>query len=109
MATLTPTEIGSGHEGNIRDQITAYGQRLKNGEMGALPADCVPVDLIVDNGALGASATLDAGILSGDFAKVDGARTMGNEFVAAAAAATARGTNISARCARWSRTASNGR
>ncbi len=57
-------------------------------EMGALPANCVPVDLIVDNGALGASATLDAGILSGDFARVDGVRTMGNEFVAAAAAAT---------------------
>ena len=38
MSSLTPTEIGSGHEGTIRDQITAYGQRLKNGEMGALPA-----------------------------------------------------------------------
>ena len=38
MSSLTPTEIGSGHEGSIRDQITAYGQRLKNGEMGALPA-----------------------------------------------------------------------
>ena len=57
-------------------------------EMGAIPADCVPVDLIVDNGALGASATLDAGILSGEFAKADNARTMGNEFFAASAAAT---------------------
>lgn len=57
-------------------------------EMGAIPADCVPVDLIVDNGALGASATMDAGILSGDYAKVDNARTMGNEFFAASAAAT---------------------
>lgn len=57
--------------------------------MGAIPADCVPVDLIVDNGALGASATLDAGILSGEYAKADGARTMGNEFFAASAAATA--------------------
>ena len=57
-------------------------------EMGAIPADCVPVDLIVDNGALGASATLDAGILSGEFAKFDNARTMGNEFFAASAAAT---------------------
>ena len=57
-------------------------------EMGAIPAGCVVVDLIVDNGALGASATLDAGILSGNYGdSVDG-RTMGNEFFAAAAAAT---------------------
>ena len=47
MATLTPTEIGSGHEGNIRDQITAYGQRLKNGEMGALPAVIALLALVV--------------------------------------------------------------
>lgn len=33
-----PVEIGSGHEGSIRDQISAYFSRLKNGEMGALPA-----------------------------------------------------------------------
>lgn len=38
MTSIAPTEIGSGHEGTVRDQITAYGQRLKNGEMGALPA-----------------------------------------------------------------------
>jgi D-xylose transport system permease protein len=36
--SLPPTEIGSGHEGGIRDQIKAYGQRVKNGEMGSLPA-----------------------------------------------------------------------
>ncbi|MEY4532379.1 MAG: hypothetical protein RI926_148 [Actinomycetota bacterium] len=47
MATLTPTEIGSGHEGSIRDQITAYGQRLKNGEMGALPAVIALLALVV--------------------------------------------------------------
>jgi D-xylose transport system permease protein len=47
MATLTPTEIGSGHEGTIRDQITAYGQRLKNGEMGALPAVIALLALVV--------------------------------------------------------------
>lgn len=58
-------------------------------EMGALPSGCVPVDVIVDNGALGASATLDGGILSGEFAKKDNARTMGNEFFAASAVATA--------------------
>lgn len=58
-------------------------------EMGALPAGCVPVDLIVDNGALGASATLDVGILSGNYDDPVAARTMGNEFIALGAAATA--------------------
>ena len=47
MSSLTPTEIGSGHEGTIRDQITAYGQRLKNGEMGALPAVIALLALVV--------------------------------------------------------------
>ena len=57
-------------------------------EMGAIPAGAVPVDVIVDNGALGASATLDVGILSGNYMD-SGTRTMGNEFIAAGAAATA--------------------
>ncbi len=35
---LAPTQISSGHEGNLREQFTAYVSRLKNGEMGALPA-----------------------------------------------------------------------
>ena len=35
---MSDVKISSGHEGNVRDQITAYLQRLKNGEMGALPA-----------------------------------------------------------------------
>ena len=35
---LAPTQINSGHEGNLREQFTAYISRLKNGEMGALPA-----------------------------------------------------------------------
>ncbi len=35
---LTPTHISSGHEGNLREQFSAYLSRLKNGEMGALPA-----------------------------------------------------------------------
>ena len=34
-------------------------------EMGAIPAGFVPVDLVIDNGALGAGATLEAGILKG--------------------------------------------
>jgi D-xylose transport system permease protein len=38
MSNLTPTAIGSGHEGNLRDQVKAYFSRVKNGEMGALPA-----------------------------------------------------------------------
>jgi D-xylose transport system permease protein len=38
MSNLTPTAIGSGHEGNLRDQVKAYMSRVKNGEMGALPA-----------------------------------------------------------------------
>lgn len=33
-----PDLIGSGQEGNLRDQVTAYFQRLRNGDMGALPA-----------------------------------------------------------------------
>lgn len=35
---LPVTEINSGHEGGLRDQISAYFSRVKNGEMGALPA-----------------------------------------------------------------------
>ncbi|MEO8095483.1 MAG: ABC transporter permease [Pseudolysinimonas sp.] len=36
-ATPPPT-IGSGHEGNLRDQFSAYFRNLRSGEMGALPA-----------------------------------------------------------------------
>jgi len=35
---LAPTQISSGHEGNLREQLKAYLQKLKAGEMGALPA-----------------------------------------------------------------------
>lgn len=35
---LVPTQINSGHEGNLREQFTSYLSKLKNGEMGALPA-----------------------------------------------------------------------
>lgn len=58
-------------------------------EMGAIPRNCVVVDVIVDNGALGASATLDVGVLSGEYGDAVAARTMGNEFIAAGSAATA--------------------
>ena len=58
-------------------------------EMGAIPDNCIPVDLVIHTGALGTSVTLDAGILSGEYADA-GTRTMGSEFFASAqAAATA--------------------
>lgn len=73
----------------IGEYVTKTGDAIGDiVEMGAIPAGCVPVDVIVDNGALGASATLDVGILSGSYLDA-GTRTMGNEFIAAGAAATA--------------------
>ena len=57
-------------------------------EMGAIPRNCIVVDVIVDNGALGASATLDVGVLSGEYGDAVLGRTMGNEFIAAGSAAT---------------------
>ena len=35
---MSTQSLGSGHEGTLRDQVNAYFQRLRNGEMGALPA-----------------------------------------------------------------------
>jgi D-xylose transport system permease protein len=35
---MSTQSLGSGHEGTLRDQISAYFQRVRNGEMGALPA-----------------------------------------------------------------------
>lgn len=35
---LAPTQISSGHEGNLREQFSGYLSKLKGGEMGALPA-----------------------------------------------------------------------
>jgi D-xylose transport system permease protein len=35
---MSTQSLGSGHEGNLRDQVGAYFQRVRNGEMGALPA-----------------------------------------------------------------------
>ena len=34
----TQVSLASGHEGTLKDQLTAYVRRLKNGEMGPLPA-----------------------------------------------------------------------
>jgi hypothetical protein len=57
-------------------------------EMGAVPAGCIVVDVIVDNGALGTDAALDVGILSGNYGDA-GVRTMGAEFINNGAAVTA--------------------
>jgi D-xylose transport system permease protein len=35
---MNSQSLSSGHEGTLRDQVGAYLQRLRNGEMGALPA-----------------------------------------------------------------------
>lgn len=58
-------------------------------EMCAIPAGCVVVDVIIDNGALGASSTLDAGVLSGVYGDAVLGRTMDQEFIATGASATA--------------------
>ncbi len=58
-------------------------------ELGGIPDGSIVLDVIVDNGALGASSTLDCGIISGDYAAKVNARSMGNEFFAASASATA--------------------
>lgn len=59
-------------------------------EMGAIPDNAIPLDIVVHTGALGTSVTLDAGIMSGDFASTSQSRTLGSEFFASAqAAATA--------------------
>jgi D-xylose transport system permease protein len=35
---MSNTSLATGHEGTIRDQVTGYFQRVRNGEMGSLPA-----------------------------------------------------------------------
>ena len=42
-----PQLIASGQEGNLRDQVNAYIQRVKNGDMGALPAVIALIALAV--------------------------------------------------------------
>ena len=37
-ASAMPAAIGSGHGGNVREQAIAYLQRVRHGDMGALPA-----------------------------------------------------------------------
>ncbi len=38
LLTTPTTLIGSGHDGTIRDQFSAWLQRIRGGEMGMLPA-----------------------------------------------------------------------
>ena len=64
-------------------------------EFGAYPADAIALDLIVATQDLDSNATptlvLDAGILSGDYAKADSSRTCGAEFIAASTVGQAGG------------------
>jgi len=39
MSTTNNT-IGTGYEGNIREQISGYFLKVKSGDMGSLPAMC---------------------------------------------------------------------
>lgn len=50
-------------------------------EMGGIPSNATVIDMIVHTDGVG--ATVDAGILSGDYAAKNNARTIGNEFGAA--------------------------
>lgn len=58
-------------------------------EMAALPRGYVPVDVIVDNAALGTTMTFNCGFLSGDYDGTSQARTCGAEFMSAQAGQTA--------------------
>ena len=62
-------------------------------ELGAIPAGYVPVDLIVDHIALGATVTADFGILTGNYQDgrqgIATTRTVGAQFAAAQALQTA--------------------
>ena len=64
-------------------------------EFGAYPADTMAVDLIVTTQDLDTNATptivLNAGILSGDYAKADASRTCGAEFISASTVGQAGG------------------
>ena len=94
VAALNPAP----HPLDANAEITVIGEYLtKTGdvindivEMVPWPAGTVPTEVTVDNGALGASATLDIGVISGNYGDAIATRTMpGNEFLAAGAAATA--------------------
>jgi hypothetical protein len=56
-------------------------------EFGGIPANSTVVDMVIHHDGVG--GTVDVGILSGDYAKKDNARTCGQEFGAALASANA--------------------
>ncbi len=56
-------------------------------ELGGVPANSTVIDVIIHHDGIG--GTVDAGLLSGDYAKKDNARTCGQEFGAALATASA--------------------
>lgn len=56
-------------------------------ELGGIPANSLVLDMVVHHDGIG--GTVDAGILSGDYASDDQARTIGNQFGAALATAAA--------------------
>lgn len=58
-------------------------------ELAGLPAYHFPVDAVLDVEALGASTTLDVGLMSGDYGDNDAARTCSNELFAAQSSASA--------------------
>ena len=59
-------------------------------EFGGIPSGATVIDMVIHHNGIGASGhTVDAGILSGEYAKKDNTRTCGQEFGAALATATA--------------------
>ncbi len=71
-------------------------------EFGALASGHVPVDVIVASEDLDSGTpaiTLDGGLLSGDYASTDSARTCGNEFFAASTVGQAGGIQTLAKAA----------
>jgi hypothetical protein len=58
-------------------------------EFGAIPHGCRVTDAVVYTDGLGASCTVDVGVVSGTYGKDDQARTVGNEFHAGANVAAA--------------------
>jgi hypothetical protein len=80
----------------VTDYVVEAGLALNDViEMGCLPGYCLPVDVKVfaedadSNGT--PTITLDAGIITGTYGKVDNTRTCGNEFFAASNVAQAGG------------------
>lgn len=74
------------------DEDLAIGDEI---EIGRLPAYHFPVDAVLINEALGASVTVDVGIMSGDAGANDAARTVGDELFDGTAVTNAAVTRMS--------------